>query len=78
MLSISFFRRFIQPGNTACLAALLIALGVETDNLYVHHGLELLGALIALIGVFLTGRVAVEANQTPRGVSPARGRSSGG
>lgn len=50
-----FFRRFFMPGNVACMAALLVALGIETDNVYVHHGLEIAGAVLAFIGFFLLG-----------------------
>lgn len=58
-----FFRRFIQPGNVACLSALLIAFGVETDNLFIHHCLEIAGAILAFIGFFLLGPQPLRSTQ---------------
>lgn len=55
MKLLHFFRRFLQPGNVACFSAFLIAIGIETDNVYVHHGLEIVGAVLAIIGFFLLG-----------------------
>lgn len=53
-------RRFVSPGNAACVAALLIAVGVEAKEPLVQHILEILGAAIAVIGFFArgTGRAA--------------------
>lgn len=44
-----------RPGFLPSLAALLIAGGVETDSIYLHHSLEVVGALVAFIGLFVAG-----------------------
>jgi len=55
-------RRFFDPAHAACLAALLIAIGVEIDSAQISFGLEVAGAVIAIIGFFLRAapRLAVE------------------
>jgi len=47
-------RLLANPGRAACLAALLVAIGVEVDSAQVSFGLEVAGAVIALIGMFLS------------------------
>ena len=46
-------RRFAHPGNAACFAALLVAIGVEVEHGVVVHILEGLGGFVALIGFFI-------------------------
>lgn len=53
---LDWLRRHVQPGNAACIAAFLIAIGIETDVLYVHHTLEVVGAVIAFVGLFLRAK----------------------
>lgn len=47
-----FFEIIRRPGFLPSLAALFIAGGIESDNLYLHHSLEIIGAVIAFIGLF--------------------------
>ncbi|MBO0736557.1 MAG: hypothetical protein J2P48_08315 [Alphaproteobacteria bacterium] len=42
-----------QPSIAACVAALLTAVGVEVQSPAWEHGIEIIAAIIALIGIFL-------------------------
>ena len=46
-------QQFFTPGTAGSLAALLVALGVETDTLFLHHAFEAFGALIGALGVLV-------------------------
>lgn len=49
-------RRLATPGNAACIAALLAALGIEADwaeGPFWEHLVEAIAALIAIAGLFL-------------------------
>jgi hypothetical protein len=52
-------RRFLTPGHAACLAAVLIVFGVEAESVpeILRHGAEVVGALVAIVGL-LTRRTA--------------------
>jgi hypothetical protein len=47
-------KRFATPGTAACVAVLLVAIGFELNEPLMRHVLEILGGLIAIVGL-LTG-----------------------
>ncbi|MBO0737576.1 MAG: hypothetical protein J2P48_13545 [Alphaproteobacteria bacterium] len=44
---------FFTPGHAASVAALLVALGVEVNQAVLTHAFEIVGAIIALWGIFM-------------------------
>jgi hypothetical protein len=42
-------KELLSPAHAGPIAILLVALGVETEQLHVHHALEVAGALLAIV-----------------------------
>lgn len=42
--------RFFNSGNAACVAALLVAVGLEVDQVLVKHILDVIAGIVAIIG----------------------------
>lgn len=42
----------IHPGNAACIATLLVAVGLEVDQVLLKHILDIIAALVAIAGFF--------------------------
>jgi hypothetical protein len=49
-------RRYLNPGSAACIAAVLVAAGFEVNEPLLKHVLEILGGLVAVLGLVFGGR----------------------
>jgi hypothetical protein len=58
---LDLLRRAANPGNAACVAALLIAIGFEIDEPLLKHAFDILGGLVAILGFFLSRSAAPSA-----------------
>jgi hypothetical protein len=55
---LDLLRRVAQPGNAACAAAVLIAIGFEVNEPLLKHVFDVLGGLVAVLGFFLNRTAA--------------------
>ncbi len=58
---LDLLRRVANPGNAACAAAVLIAIGFEVDEPLLRHAFDILGGLVAILGFFLSRSAAPSA-----------------
>jgi hypothetical protein len=49
----NIWRALREPGVEASLAALLAAVGIEVPDIFATHVLEILAALVAILGIVL-------------------------
>jgi hypothetical protein len=48
---LDFLGRLATPGVAACVATLFVAIGFEVSEPLLHHVFEILGGLVAVLGL---------------------------
>jgi len=68
-------RRLVDPAHAACLAVLLVAIGIEVSDDQMRHILEIAAAIVAVIGFFLRIAPSQPAAKLPLSEPPNRQRT---